>query len=60
MKMLTVNEAAEKMSVSSKTVYRLMGNGLLRKVKIGRSTRISEDDLNGYLEEQIRKGRASW
>lgn len=30
--------------------YRLMGSGLLSKVKIGRSTRISEDDHNGYLD----------
>jgi len=60
MKMLTVNEAAEKMSVSTKTVYRLMGNGILSKVKIGRSTRVSEDDLNAYLERQIKKGKASW
>ena len=60
MKMLTVKEAAEKMSVSTKTVYRLMGNGILSKVKIGRSTRVSEDDLNAYLERQIKKGKASW
>ena len=60
MKMLTVNEAAEKMSVSTKTVYRLMGSGLLRKVKIGRSTRVSEDDLNGYLEMQLKKGKLTW
>lgn len=60
MKMLTVNEAARNMSVSTKTVYRLMGNGQLRKVKIGRSTRISEDDLNGYLEKQMKKGASTW
>jgi len=60
MNMMTVREAAEKMSVSTKTVYRLMGSGQLRKVKIGRSTRISEDDLNGYLEQQIKKGEMTW
>ncbi|MCK5784839.1 MAG: helix-turn-helix domain-containing protein [Desulfobacterales bacterium] len=60
MKLLTIKEAAGKMSVSTKTVYRLMGGGQLRKVKIGRSTRISEDDLNGYMEQQIKKGAMSW
>lgn len=60
MNMLTVSETAKRMSVSTKTVYRLMANGHLRKVKIGRSTRISEDDLNRYLEQQISKGTMTW
>ncbi len=60
MRMLTVGEAASRMSVSTKTVYRLMGRGLLGKVKIGRSTRVSEDELNTYLEQQIKKGKVSW
>jgi excisionase family DNA binding protein len=59
MNMLTIKQAAEKMSVSTKTVYRLMNWGKLGKVKIGGATRISEDDLNGYLEQQIKKGKAA-
>ena len=56
MKLLTINEAADRLSVSTKTVYRLMSWGKLKKVKIGGATRISEDDLNDYMETQIRKG----
>ena len=60
MKMLTVKDAASMMSVSTKTVYRLMGRGLLRKVKIVSSTRISEDELKSYLETQMKKGKSTW
>lgn len=58
MRVLTIKEAADRMSVSTKTIYRLMNWGKLRKVKIGGATRISEDELNEYLEQQFRKGAA--
>ena len=60
MKLLTVNQAAQRMEVSTKTVYRILGHGILSKVKIGRSTRISENDLDCYLEKQQKKGKATW
>ena len=61
MNLLTIKEAADRMSVSTKMIYRLMNRGKLRKVKIGGATRISEDDLNSYLEEQIKEGElAKW
>ena len=44
--LLPVPVAAERMGVSNKTVYRLFNRGVLRKVKIGRSTRVSEQELN--------------
>lgn len=60
MNMLTVNQAAQQMGVCTKTVYRLMENGFLSKVKIGRATRVSEDELNDYLAMQVKKGKATW
>ena len=57
MKLLTIKEAADRMSVSDKTVYRLINWGKLKRVKIGGATRISEDELNEYMEQQFKKGK---
>lgn len=47
---LTVQEVADLMRVSSMTVYRLIKSGDLRAVRVGRSFRVREDDVNTYLE----------
>lgn len=47
---LTVQEVADLMRVSSMTVYRLIKSGDLRAVRVGRSFRVREDDVNAYLE----------
>jgi excisionase family DNA binding protein len=56
--LVTIKEAAERLSVSQKTVYRLINWKKLNRVKIGGATRISEDELNEYMEQQFRKGKA--
>ena len=48
--LVTVREAAQRMSVSTKTIYRLFNRGKLTKMKVGRATRISADELNVYLK----------
>lgn len=58
MKLVTIKEAAERLSVSQKTVYRLINWKKLNRVKIGGATRISEDELNEYMEQQFEKGKA--
>jgi len=58
MKLLSIKETADRMSVSTKTVYRLISWGKLKKVKIGGATRINEDELNDYMEQQFKKGAA--
>ena len=35
------------------TVYRLIKSGELRAARIGRSYRISEDDVDAYLESRF-------
>ena len=47
---LTVAEVAAVMRVSKMTVYRLVHNGELPAVRVGRSFRVSEDDVNEYLK----------
>jgi excisionase family DNA binding protein len=46
---LTVQEVAELMRVSSMTVYRLIKAGELPAVRVGRSFRVAESDVNSYL-----------
>lgn len=51
--LLTVSEVADLFRVSSMTVYRLIRNGELPAVRVGRSYRVREDDLHAYLEAQV-------
>ncbi len=46
---LTVQEVADLMRVSSMTVYRLIKAGELAAVRVGRSFRVSEPDVDAYL-----------
>ena len=46
---LTVQEVAEKLRVSSMTVYRLIKNGDLPAVRVGRSFRVRDTDVDAYL-----------
>ena len=52
-KFLTVAEVAAVMRVSKMTVYRLVHNGVLPAVRVGRSFRVSEDDVNQYLRNSF-------
>ena len=52
---LTVTEVAANLRVSNMTVYRLINTGGLPAVRIGKSFRIREDDLNRYLAQQYPK-----
>ena len=51
--LLTVAEVADLFRVSSMTVYRLIRNGELAAVRVGRSYRVREDDLQAYLQAQV-------
>ena len=50
---LTVAEVAATMRVSKMTVYRLVHNGELPAVRVGRSFRVTEDDVNDYLRKSF-------
>jgi len=49
---LTVQEVAELLRVSSMTVYRLIKSGDLPAVRVGRSFRVAEIDVDAYLESR--------
>ncbi len=48
---LTVAEVAEQMRVSKMTVYRLVHNGQLEAIRVGRSFRVTEEAVQTYLEK---------
>jgi len=50
---LTIAEVAAKMRVSKMTVYRLVHGGDLPAVRVGRSFRVTEDDVNEYLRKSF-------
>lgn len=50
-KFYTINEVTEKFKVSRQTVYRWFKSGL-NKTIIGTVVRISEDDLNDFIEKE--------
>ena len=57
MNMYSIKDVAKMLSVSTKTVYRLINQGKLAMVKIGRSTRIDEAELDNFLLSLRREWR---
>jgi len=54
-RMLTLDDVAALLSVSRRTIERLIAGGDLPKpVKIGASSRMPEDDVQRYIERQMR------
>jgi len=51
MKLLTIPEAAEQLRCDRRTVYRLLDEMKLPKVKFGRCARIRQDDLDAFIDK---------
>lgn len=55
-KLITVKEAASRLSVSVRTVYRLMDSGALPSIRVGpKSRRISESVLDNFILQASRE-----
>jgi excisionase family DNA binding protein len=52
--MLTVDQVAEHLAISTKTVRRWIADGRLNAHQIGRQLRISERDLQVFVAQQRR------
>ena len=48
--LMTVSEAAAVLRVSTKTIRRLIAKGDLQVVRVGRSVRLRQEEINGYLK----------
>lgn len=55
--LLNAAETADYLRVSRASVYVLLAQGALRGVKIGRSRRFSQAELDRYIEELERRER---
>lgn len=49
--MLTVAEIAAKFKLSKMTIYRLVNSGAIPALRVGRSLRIEEADLENYMRK---------
>lgn len=52
---VTVAEVAALLRVSNMTVYRLVQAGAIPALRVGRSYRIREDDVDRYLAQQYTR-----
>ncbi|HSL12456.1 MAG TPA: helix-turn-helix domain-containing protein [Actinomycetota bacterium] len=51
-RLLTVNEVADLLRVSRMTVYRMIKDGDMPAVRVGRGYRLREDDVDTYLSDR--------
>jgi excisionase family DNA binding protein len=49
--LITIDEAAKRLSIGRSHIYALMQRGGLRSVHIGRSRRVLEGDLDAFIEQ---------
>ena len=50
--LVSIREAAEMFSVSTRTIYRLIASKVFTVVRVGRSSRILYQELLAYIEKQ--------
>jgi len=51
-RLLRLDECADILDISPRTVYRLVGDGDLPALKVRNGIRIDTQDLNSYIEKQ--------
>jgi excisionase family DNA binding protein len=63
--LLTVREVADTMRVSTMTVYRLIRDGEMPAIRVGKHFRLRTDDVAAYLESRtvnagLNSGGSTW
>ena len=53
-RLLTIRDVAERLQVTPRTIHRLVANGDLTVIRIGRSVRVSEEALKAFLTGEDR------
>lgn len=56
--LISISEFQQMLGISRSTVYRLMEQGEVGRVRIGRAVRIPRDDVDTYLQ-RLRAAEAS-
>jgi excisionase family DNA binding protein len=54
-RLLRADQAAKVLNISTRSVYRLAGEGHFVCLKVGGSLRITEQSVNKYINSQIQK-----
>lgn len=54
LRVYTVEEVAEKLSVSIRTVYNYIKSGNLKAAKIGKYWRVTEENLRSFLDQYTK------
>ena len=52
-KLLTVKDVAQKLSCTTRFIYKLIDRGELRRIKIGRSCRLLEADIERLIQRRL-------
>lgn len=55
--LLTIPEAAERLSVSRTTLYKLIRTGELKALKFGRSRRVTDLEIEDFIRSQVAKAQ---
>ena len=55
-RLLRIDEAAEVLQVSDSTMRRLVRDGDLRVVRIGRALRVRPEDLDDFIRDHLSNG----
>jgi len=58
-RLLSPHELAERLSISRWTVYKMIGDGRIQSIKIGRLVRIPDSELLRIVEEGLRPAKGT-
>lgn len=56
-KLLTFSEVCTRASISRSTLYRLIQNGRINVVKIGRAVRIPETEIEAFINDLVEASK---
>ena len=56
-KLYGIQETAELLGVTKRTVYGYVDEGIIKAVKIGREWRITEEDLKAFIAKGTKQAR---
>jgi len=58
-RLLSPHEVAERLSISRWTVYKMIGDGRIQSIKIGRLVRIPESEVSRIVEQGLRRAKGT-
>lgn len=56
-RLLTVSQVRERLGIGLRQAWELVWRGDLPHVRIGRSVRVREEDVDAYVRSRVRVGR---